>query len=472
MSGNTFTKYTKYTIKELETYVADPDSCVHKLAWNDLVSVLPKYLGNICEGVKACLTQKIGTYDRKVDGVILAFKNTQILSPLSAMRPNSVRVHVKLGTNFYVFRPQIGATIEGTVRYVSSNYLSAVIYRVFNVTIKLNTQKIQNFARGTVISFIVKAFDMKSDLPFIEGQLISKPDDDNPLTNGTVKKEKSAKNASPPSPELSDSDGDETKACETITEAKMEGKVNTNSQVTNQPGTLLLEETPDDTSSISASAGKKGSKRKHTKLNGHATKDDAQSDEEMELSINALLNGLEKELSDALESDANTSDVLRAQKTTKSAEKSRSLKKKKKTKKSDIDSLEAELLLKFAAQCDESEAQIDTSKQAQIDQSDAPEVGMVKKAKKKKNKSKIEENDFEASIMSSILRCVAEADDEPQKNNSTPLRKADKILRKSVRFDNTITEASFNAFDSSELLEISQLQSPALSSTLKGNDQK
>ncbi|XP_065093213.1 uncharacterized protein Polr1F [Ochlerotatus camptorhynchus] len=455
MSGNTFTKYTKYTTKELESYLADPGTCVQKLEWIDLISVLPKYLGNICEGVKACLTQKIGTYDRKVDGVILAFKNTQILSPLSAIRPNSVRVHVKLRTDFYVFRPQIGATIEGTVQYVSSNYLSAVIYRVFNVTIKLKMQKITNFARGTVISFIVKAFDMKSDLPFIEGQLISKSDDDNPVTNG-VKKEKPPKNVSQVKPEQNDFDANKVGVCGESIEAKIE------------------DNKPDDFVSSKKDTNMKGSKRKHTKPNGHAAKDDKQSDEEMQLSINALLSGLEKEMSDAIESDPSTSGIEQPKKETQSAEKSRPLKKKKK-KKHDIDSLEAELLQKFAAQCNEPEQhdlQTDTSGQTKNDQIDTSKTEKVKKTKNKKNKApKLEEDDFEASIMSSILKCVAEAD-EPQRNDSTPLKKAGKIARKSVRFDSTITEASFNAFDSSELLEISQLQSPALSSTLKGNEQK
>lgn len=193
----------------------------------------------------------------------------------------------------------------------------------------------------------------------------------------------------------------------------------------------------------------------------------------MELSIHALLSGLEKEMSDAVESDPSASGMLK--KANQSAEKSRPSKKKKK-KKHDIDSLEAELLQKFAAQCVEPEAQdiqTDTSGQAKNDTSEAEKV---KKAKKKKNKApKVEEDDFEASIMSSILKCVAEADEpqrRAQRNDLTPLKKTGKIVRKSVRFDNTITEASFNAFDSSELLEISQLQSPALSSTLKGSEQK
>lgn len=250
------------------------------------------------------------------------------------------------------------------------------------------------------------------------------------------------------------------------------------SDVLINPDNFLSENIPDVSVSIKKDTSKKGSKRKHTKLNGHAAKNDVQSDEDMELSINALLIGLEKEMSDAIESDPSNSGVELLKKANQSAEKSRPLKKKKK-KKHDIDSLEAKLLQKFAAQCVEPEAhdtQTDTSGQAKNDQIDTSEAEKVKKAKKKKNKApKVEEDDFEASIMSSILKCVAEADEpqgQVQRNDSTPLKKTGKIVRKSVRFDKTITEASFNAFDSSELLEISQLQSPALSSTLKGSEQK
>lgn len=194
MVTNTFTKYAKYTVEELESYVADPNSCVQKLEWTNLVSVLPKYLGNICDGVRVCLTQKIGKYDRSVDGIILAFKNTKILNPLSAIRANSVRSHVKVSTDFYVFRPVSGATIEGTIKYVSKNYLSAVIYRVFNVTIRLQRQKLHEIKQGRVISFIVKSYDMKSDLPYIEGELITAPDEQLPeFEEHIVKKEKSSK---------------------------------------------------------------------------------------------------------------------------------------------------------------------------------------------------------------------------------------------------------------------------------------
>lgn len=570
MVANTFTKYAKYTVEELESYVADPNSCVQKLEWTNLVSVLPKYLGDICEGVKACLTQKIGKYDRTVDGIILAFKNTKILSPLSAIRPNSVRIHVKVSSNFYVFRPISGATIEGTIKYVSKNYLSAVIYGVFNVTIRLQKQKLQEQKQGRVISFIVKSFDMKSDLPYIEGELISTPDDLDDqleLVEHRVKKEKSPRKSIKAEPmdvqeevtnvqtkseadstgmatedgesddeddversmkaildnlqkEMSDSaseslsksksgpkaqdtnkknkrkkSGDSTKMKEKSKpkQAKLNGHdedpkddiedsikailsgiekemsdVADSDYSSSQPNkseiptpsaikTERIDKKPNRKNTIESGSPKKGSKRKQPKLNGHSVGEENNQHDDMEDSIQALLSGLEKEMSDAVESDHGASKLEDTKLEAPSSAKKSSGKKKKKKQEFNIDSLEQELLQKLAAEYSEPET---------------AESAVTQSAKNKKNKSKkVKEDDFEASIMSSILKCAAYAEESESKNSpaSSPSKKMGKTARKSVRFDNTITEASFNAFDSSELLEISQLQSPSLSSTLKGN---
>ncbi|XP_019532934.3 uncharacterized protein LOC109404496 [Aedes albopictus] len=597
MVTNTFTKYAKYTVEELESYVADPNSCVQKLEWTNLVSVLPKYLGNICDGVRACLTQKIGKYDRSVDGIILAFKNTKILNHLSAIRPNSVRSHVKVSTDFYVFRPVSGATIEGTIKYVSKNYLSAVIYRVFNVTIRLQRQKLHEIKQGRVISFIVKSYDMKSDLPYIEGELITAPDEQLPeFEEHIVKKEKSSKRQTgikaepmdvqeevtevktntetisiphrirsktePATEESESDDGDEDaddvkqsmkaildnlqkemsdavdSASESIEKSEISPakeqdankktkrkkgddstvvKKEKKSKQTKQNGHTskvnggnpsdsieysinailsgiekeMSDITDSDYSSSKQddskvttpsrgkaestskkqkpkkvdepSSSKKANKRKHAKMNGHSSGNAAGQHEDMEDSIQAILSGIEKEMSDATDSDRGTS---RLNDTTEVPFAKPSPSKKKK-KKSTIDSLEKELLLKLAAEYSEQ----DSHPAEPVETQKEPE----KSPKKKKKKTKVSrEDDFEASIMYSILKCAALAEEsEPKKNNpaSSPAkRKTGKTTaRKSVRFDSTITEASFNALDSSELLEISQLQSPTLSSTLKGS---
>lgn len=428
MGKNTFTKCTNYTVKELESYVADPNACVKKLEWTDMVSVLPKYLGDIREGVRACLSQKIGTYDRKVDGIILAYKNTKILSPLSAIHPNSVRVYVKTRADFYVFRPQSGSIIGGTVQYVSSNYLSAVIYRVFNVTIKLQTQKIQNIARGKEISFVIKSYDMKSDLPSIEGELIG----EKPQLNGTVKSEVRQNGGTARIKSSVGSDDSEDWEPETQNRAAEEER-----DVKPSPPVI-----------------KKELKRKKVKSEPIETQPEEEEldDTEMESSIRAILSNYEDQID---------------------APSSLKKKKKKKRKSQDIDALEAELLQKFAAECDEPDTIGGETTNGHTnggELSEEPVTPQAEKPRKRKKKKRSnldsDADEFEASIMSSLLKCAAEAE-QSSEENATPVRKVDKKSRKSVRFDDTIMEASFNTFDTSEQLEISQLPAPNLSSTLK-----
>lgn len=430
-------------MKELESYVADPNACVKKLEWTDMVSVLPKYLGDIREGVRTCLSQKIGTYDRKVDGIILAYKNTKILSPLSAIHPNSVRVYVKTRADFYVFRPQSGSIIGGTVQYVSSNYLSAVIYRVFNVTIKLKTQKIQNIARGKEISFVIKSYDMKSDLPSIEGELIG----EQPHLNGSIKSEARQNGGTTRIKSTTGSDESE------------DGEHETQCQTT--------EKERDQKSPSPVTT--KVPKRKKVKLEPQPIEEES-VDVEMDSSIRAILSVYEDELNDSNKTNG-TSGTLPADAV--DAPGSSKKKKKRKRKSQDIDTLEAELLQKFAAQCDEPDAVGEiTNGHTNGDEASAEPVTpkaekLPKRKKKKRSNLDSDADEFEASIMSSLLKCAAEAEESLVGADATPFRKVDKKSRKSVRFDDTIMEASFNSFDTSEQLEISQLPAPNLSSTLK-----
>ncbi|XP_053695541.1 uncharacterized protein LOC128743052 [Sabethes cyaneus] len=428
MSSNTFTKYTKYTIAELERYVVNPAACVEKIEWIDIISVLPKYLNNIADGVKNYLSKKIGTYDRKIDGVILAFKNTKILSPLMAIRPNSVRIHMKIKTDFYIFKPINGSVVEGTIQYVSNNYLSAVIYRVFNVTIKLQSKMLLNIARGSEIKFIIKSYDLKTDLPYIEGELID-----------TVSK----------------SDYFRPNGIETNNIA-----FNSGTHIA-----IKREKVSDGSFSSRQVACKPKTKdkiRNHKKTNTSNCDNSMLTDEEMEHSIAAILKSYEKEISDTADSVHDSHPLEQSQKLTSKAEDKSGrigLKKKKKSKRCDIESMKEALLNEFASSHDFKQT---PELKPTINCLDF--VTKEKKSKKRKKDSVCSKSDdFEASIMSSLLKVAAEA----EKEKITSAHK--KESRKSVRFDDTITEVSFSALDSSELMEISYSKAQGMSSTLKNS---
>uniref|UniRef100_A0A182P1E0 RPA43 OB domain-containing protein n=1 Tax=Anopheles epiroticus TaxID=199890 RepID=A0A182P1E0_9DIPT len=174
MHRTTIAKYTKFSAEELQKSIADPLSCVVLVQLNEILSLRPRDCEHIVKGVRRCVTDKIGRYHAKVNGIVLGYAKIRIDNALSALRLDSPYLHVRATIDYYVFQPRIGSTLRGTVNYVSKEFVSAVIYRVFNVTVKLgkNANRQHTIVKGSDISFTVRSCDMKSELPVIEGELV------------------------------------------------------------------------------------------------------------------------------------------------------------------------------------------------------------------------------------------------------------------------------------------------------------
>lgn len=174
MHRTTIAKYTKFSAEELQKSTADPLSCVAAVQLNEILSLRPRDCEHIVKGVKRCVTDKIGRYHAKLNGIVLGYAKIRVDNALSALRLDSPYLHVRTTIDYYVFQPRIGSTLRGTVNYVSKNFVSAVIYRVFNVTVKLGQQtaRLHALKNGSDISFTVNSCDMKSELPVIEGELV------------------------------------------------------------------------------------------------------------------------------------------------------------------------------------------------------------------------------------------------------------------------------------------------------------
>lgn len=174
MHRTTIAKYTKFSAEELQKSTADPLSCVAAVQLNEILSLRPRDCEHIVKGVKRCVTDKIGRYHAKLNGIVLGYAKIRVDNAPSALRLDSPYLHVRTTIDYYVFQPRIGSTLRGTVNYVSKNFVSAVIYRVFNVTVKLGQQtaRLHALKNGSDISFTVNSCDMKSELPVIEGELV------------------------------------------------------------------------------------------------------------------------------------------------------------------------------------------------------------------------------------------------------------------------------------------------------------
>jgi len=119
---------------------------------------------------------------------VLDFRNTKILATQSAIRQDSPFTIINVAADFYVFSPQRGAVVTGTVKYISrkgmETIVSVVIYRVFNVKVTVKGKVKHELERNHDIQIRVKDFNFDNVIPFIEGEIF----DTGIIAKGSMKK--------------------------------------------------------------------------------------------------------------------------------------------------------------------------------------------------------------------------------------------------------------------------------------------
>lgn len=265
MHRTTIAKVTKLSADELKKSANDGVSCVFEVQSNEILSLRPRDCEHIVKGVRRCVMDKVGRYHSKVNGIVLGYAKIRVENTLSAFRTDSPYLHVRATIDYFVFQPRIGSTLRGTVNYVSKEFVSAMIYQVFNVTVKLNGKsKKHGIQQGSEISFIINACDMKSAIPIIDGELVHTE------TAAAVRIKEEPSTASDATNEDSEPDGttDKEDLHTGMTEVKQEGKTKKSKQ-----SKRALNSSQD----ISSSA-----------VNGHVEQDPTIEEDDLQFDINKV----------------------------------------------------------------------------------------------------------------------------------------------------------------------------------------
>jgi hypothetical protein len=170
-------KYVKYKRAELEDYIQHPESCVKKIRSVEALRFTPNNLSSFTDSVMNMLNKKIGKFDTKLDGIVLDFRKTKVLSSGSLVRNDSTAMLINVETDFYVFSPNKGALVNGLVKHINQRsmetIISVVIYRVFNVKVTVKgSSKIQY---NQEIQIRIKDFHFDNVIPYIEGEVVGSP---------------------------------------------------------------------------------------------------------------------------------------------------------------------------------------------------------------------------------------------------------------------------------------------------------
>ncbi|KAH8279945.1 hypothetical protein KR054_011744 [Drosophila jambulina] len=185
-------KYIKFSGKELEKYASNPESCVRCINTDMHLAMGPYGMASFKHALHELLIRtKVGIYNSGLDGIVLGIKNIKMLGHTAALRADDPTMHLVINADFYVFRPVTGAILTGVVRHISKHHVSAVIYRVFNTSIRFTNKKNsrESMVMDQKIKFRIKNFDISNAMPYIEGELL--------LEDGEEPQNKSIKFGSP-----------------------------------------------------------------------------------------------------------------------------------------------------------------------------------------------------------------------------------------------------------------------------------
>ncbi|XP_041978083.1 DNA-directed RNA polymerase I subunit RPA43 [Aricia agestis] len=171
------TTFIKFDLKELKKLANDKNSCVVEKKVVQNLALQPWCLRNVKESIKNLLDYKIGKFDKEYNGILLSYKNLQVLQNVGAIRNDNADIHFQVQADYFIFQPYIGATLKGVVNKKSNTHLGILVHRVFNVVIPRPTEEPGNdwigasVEEGQEVVFQIVVLDLFGALPYIRGKL-------------------------------------------------------------------------------------------------------------------------------------------------------------------------------------------------------------------------------------------------------------------------------------------------------------
>lgn len=165
-------KYLEFTIKELQKFVNDENSCVKRINNEMHIGFPPWGIATFKESLIGILKRnKIGKYDEKLGGIILDVRNIKVQGNNYLLQNDSPDLHINLIADFYVFIPTIGCIIEGTIKHIAPGHISVTLYHLFNVTIQINAAKQKHLKIDSEVLVKITNFNLGYTIPSIQGEL-------------------------------------------------------------------------------------------------------------------------------------------------------------------------------------------------------------------------------------------------------------------------------------------------------------
>eukprot|EP00094_Tigriopus_californicus_P009061 TCALIF_08734-PA protein Name:"Similar to TWISTNB DNA-directed RNA polymerase I subunit RPA43 (Homo sapiens)" AED:0.94 eAED:0.94 QI:0/0/0/0.33/1/1/3/0/321 len=162
-------------LKTLQKLEKEPDSGIWKCRQTLHVALHPRYLHNLQLGLVTYFNQKINIFDA---------------SPKGDIMNEEAHIHVDVVSDFWVFRPVLGAQLKGVVNKKSPTHVSCLVHGCFNVPC-YRPPETPDWCGSTakldqVVRLTVQKVDLSQKIPFIMGTLQSESVAEHIMNDGSI----------------------------------------------------------------------------------------------------------------------------------------------------------------------------------------------------------------------------------------------------------------------------------------------
>ena len=178
------------SLEELGRLTNQPFACFHKVRKALHVTLHPRYLNNLELGLLDYFNKQINRWHPKLNGILANYGKLKLKSPHGMLMNEEAHIHLDVISDFWIFRPEIGSVLQGTVTKTSQKHVACLVHGVFNVPCyhPNNLGSIPwwgiNAQVGRQVRFKVIKMDVSQKIPFILGELEKWGLDGNPVSRG------------------------------------------------------------------------------------------------------------------------------------------------------------------------------------------------------------------------------------------------------------------------------------------------
>ncbi|XP_023210683.1 DNA-directed RNA polymerase I subunit RPA43-like [Centruroides sculpturatus] len=166
---------TEMSLAEMEKLLNDEFSCIRCVKKDVHIIMLPSFIGNELNGVKAVLDDWKNRYKKQVNGIVIGYKNITFSQPQGIIISDQPCIHQDVIVDFYVLQPSVGAILQGTINRISETHIGCLVHGGINASITLthpHPKKLNRYAiLGKNLLFEITGVDTRPRVIKIHGTI-------------------------------------------------------------------------------------------------------------------------------------------------------------------------------------------------------------------------------------------------------------------------------------------------------------